>query len=135
MSDFTDYSESNIVSWIVGGQDMPTAASNIYVGLHTSDPTDTGENNEVSTASYSRVSTTAGTDWNITNNTFDNAIDIIFPEAQEDWGTITHFSLWNGSPNDGTNNALAYSVLDSSRDILTGDSAVFRDGSLSGSVN
>lgn len=133
MSDFTTYLEGQIVDWMVSGSDMPASHSNIYVALHTSDPTNSGEDNEVTAASYSRVSTVAGTDWGTNGNTFDNLIDIEFPEAQEDWGTVTHFSLWDGSA--GTDNALAWSALDRNRDITTGDAPVFRDGTLNGSVN
>jgi len=133
MSDFTTYTEEQIVNWLVGGSDMPLAHGNIYVALHTSSPTNSGEDNEVTAASYSRVSTEANTDWQIADNTFDNLIDIEFPEAQEDWGDITHFTLWDGP--DATDNALAWSALDTSRNIATGDAPVFRDGSLNGSVN
>jgi hypothetical protein len=133
MTDFTDYLEGQIVNWMVSGSDMPASHSNIYVALHTSDPTNSGENNEVSASSYARVSTTAGTDWSVSGNTFSNLIDIEFPEAQEDWGNITHFTLWDGP--DATDNALAWSALDRSRDVSTGDAPVFRDGTLNGSVN
>lgn len=132
MSDFTDYTESSIVNWMVGGTSMPAPVDPVYVALHTSDPTDTGENNEVTASSYARVSTTAGTDWDTVNNTFTNLIDIEFPEAQEDWGNISHFSLWDASTN---GNAIAASQLSQARDILTGDAPVFRDGTLNGSVN
>jgi hypothetical protein len=132
MSDFTDYTESNIVNWVVGGQSMPSPIDPIYVALHTSDPTDSGQNNEVSASSYSRPSTQAGTDWDTSNNTFTNIVDIEFPEAQEDWGNISHFSLWDSSTG---GNAIAYSELAQARDILSGDAPVFRDGSLNGSVN
>jgi hypothetical protein len=133
MSDFTTYTEEKIVNWMVGDSDMPLAHSNVYVALHTSDPTNSGENNEVTASSYSRVSTAASTDWDITSNTFENLIDIEFPEAQEDWGSITHFTLWDGP--DATDNALAWSALDRDREITTGDAPVFRDGTLNGSVN
>jgi hypothetical protein len=133
MSDFTDYVEGSIVDWMVGGSDMPTAHSNVYVALHTGDPGETGDSNEVSTTSYSRASTSANGDWTRSGNTFENAVDISFPQAQENWGTISHFSLWDGSS--GSDNAIAYSALNSSRSVETDDSPIFRAGSLTGSVN
>lgn len=135
MTDFTDYTENLTVEWLVGGTDFPASHSNVYVGLHTADPTDSGEDNEVTASSYSRASTVAGSDWTINGGTFENNGEIQFPIAQENWGTVSHFTLWDGSPNDGTNNALAVSSLDSSKEIREGDQPVFRDGVLTGQVD
>lgn len=132
MSDFTNYTESEIVNWMVGGDAMPSPPSNIYVGLHTGDPTETGGSNEVSGNNYARASTTAGTDWTISANTFENADDILFNEASGSWGTVSHFSLWDSSTG---GNALAYSALDSSRSVESGDAPVFRATNLSGTVD
>ena len=133
MSDFTSYLESQIVDWMVGGSDMPPSHSNIYIALHTDNPTNSGEDNEVTADSYSRVSTTADTDWTISDNTFTNLIDVEFPEAEEDWGEISYFTLWDG-PSD-TDNAIAWSTLERSREVDIGDVPIFRDGTLNGSVN
>lgn len=132
MSDFTDYTENQIAQWLVGNADMPTSHGNVYVALHTSNPGDDGQGNEVSAGSYSRVQTAAGTDWTINGGEFENAVEITFPEATEDWGTITHFSLWDGSTT--SDNALAVSPLVQSRDVGTGDTPLFRAGNLNGSV-
>ena len=133
MSDFSSYSESNVVNWMVGGQDMPSAPSSIYIALHTEDPTNSGENNEVDAGGYSRQETTADLDWDISNNTFSNLDDILFDEATADWGEVTHFTLWDGP--DSSDNAIAHSELERVRDIQIGDAPVFRDGTLNGSVN
>jgi len=132
MTDFTDYVETEIANWIVGGVDMPTSHGNVYVGLHTGDPTETGDANEVSAASYSRASTTAGTDWTIGTGTFENSSDISFPEAQELWGDVSHFSLWDSQTG---GNALGYSSLSSTRTVESGDAPVFRTASLTGQID
>lgn len=132
MSDFTDYTEGQIADWLVGGVDMPVAHGNVYVALHNGNPGDGGGNNEVSAGSYSRVQTAAGTDWTVTGGDFENSVDVKFPEAQESWGTITHFTLWDGSTS--SDNALAVSSLVQNRDVNTGDTPVFRGGNLNGSV-
>lgn len=132
MSDFTDYSENNIANWMVGGQDMPVAHGNVYVALHTGDPTETGSSNEVSASSYSRASSVAGTDWNITGGSFENANEIAFPDAQELWGDVSHFSLWDSSTG---GNAIAYSSLTNTRTVDNGDAPVFRATSLTGQVD
>lgn len=133
MSDFTTYVEEEIVKWLVGGEDMPTAHSNIYVSLHTDDPTNDGTENEVTAESYDRAETTADTDWTITGNSFENAVEIAFPEAEESWGNVSHFVIWDGSTD--TDNPLGQSALNTSRDISEGDAPVYREGSLTGEVN
>ena len=133
MSDFSSYVEEEIVNWMVGGEDMPLAHSSVYVALHTNNPTNDGTENEITDASYSRVETTANGDWTRTNNEFENAVDVEFPQAEEDWGDISHFSLWDG-PSD-TDNPLAQSELGTTRTVLSGDVPVFRVGVLTGSVN
>lgn len=111
---------------------MPVAHGNVYVALHTSDPGDSGTNNEVAASSYSRVQTAAGTDWSITGGEFENSVEVSFPTAQEDWGSITHFTLWDGSTS--SDNCLAVSSIVQARDVNAGDTAVFRAGNLNGSV-
>jgi len=132
MSDFTNYTENNIVEWLVGGNDMPSAPSSIYVALHTDNPTNSGDENEVTASGYSRIQTDT-VDWNIENNEFENLDDILFDEAEEDWGEVSHFSLWDGSTS--SDNALVQSELERTRDIQIGDAPVFRDGTINGSVN
>ena len=133
MSDFSTYVEEQIVNWMVGGTDMPVSHTNVYVALHTADPTNDGTENEVTAGSYTRIETTANGDWDRTGNEFSNAVEIEFPEATEDWGEVSHFTLWDGATD--TDNVLAQSSLDSARSIQEGDIALFRIGSLGGSVN
>lgn len=136
MSDFTDYTETEIVNWLVGGQDMPVAHANVYVALHTADPTETPDGStevDASTTSYTRVSTSAGTDWTLNGDNFENGVEIEFPEATESWGNVSHFSLWDGSAD--TDNPLAKSALDTTRTIESGDAPIFRVGSLTGQVD
>ena len=86
MSDFSSYTEEQIVNWMVGGEDMPVAHENVYVALHDGDPTNDGTVTEITADSYDRVETTANGDWTRTGNSFENAVEIEFPEATESWG-------------------------------------------------
>lgn len=132
MSDFSSYTEERIVNWMVGGEDMPEAHTNVYVALHDSDPTNDGTENEITADSYDRVETTANGDWTRTDNSFENAVEIEFPEATELWGDVSHFSLWDGP--DDTDNPIAQSALESTRTIDEGDAPIFREGNLTGQV-
>lgn len=109
----------------------------LYVGLFTAPPAMDGTGGtEVgggSAGSYARVATDPA-DWgNATSadpSVLVNAEDIEFPElevAEEDWGTVTHFGLWDAQV-DG--NLVGYDVLDNARNPTEGDSPVFPAGSL-----
>lgn len=135
MADFTNFTETEIRDWISQGTDTITAPTNLHVALHTSDP---GENpdgsTEVSASDYSRAPTTTGTDWNTpTSDSFENASEISFGVATNNWGTVSHVSLWDGSAT--TDNCLATYALSSSKAINTDDEALFPAGDLSFSVD
>jgi len=101
MTDFSGYSENEIAEWLFKNTDMPVSPSNVYVSLHTADE---GENpdgtNEVSAADYDRAST-APADWTIGGTdgptVAENANNISFGDPTNNWGTITHFALWDAS--------------------------------------
>lgn len=137
MSDFTDYTEQAIRDWFSQGTTMPAAPSTLYVALHTSDPGETPDGStEVSAGDYARVGVTAGSGWNtITSgggSGFENASEVSFGEATNNWGTISHVSIWDAST--GGNPLAAYAVS-SSKAIDTGDEAVFPAGDLSFTVD
>lgn len=121
MTDLVNNVESEFINWVVGGTDVRVAHTSVYVALHTSDPGETPDGStevDASTTNYSRQSTTAGTGWNITGGVGENANLIEFPTATESWGTISHFSLWDGA--DSTTNPLASDVIrDSSGNATT----------------
>lgn len=130
MSDLTDYAETEIRDWLSQGVDPDTAPTTVYVGLHTSDPGDAPDGTtEVGAADYDRVGVSAGTGWNTPNtNDFENANEISFGTATNDWGTITHVSLWDSAT---TGNAFAAFALSSSKAIAVDDEATFPAGNLS----
>jgi len=116
---FSGYTENEVLEWLVKNTDMPVSPSNIYVSLHTADE---GENpdgsNEVGAADYSRASTSAG-DWSVGGSdgptTVDNANEISFGDPQNNWGSITHFALWDAST--GGNPLIATIPLNSSKSV------------------
>lgn len=109
------------------------ALEHIYVGLCTADPTDagTGEscNEFANSGAYARVDTVAA-DWNaFSGGATANANAITFPEATGNWGTATHFALFD-SGTYGEGNMLAYGALTASKAIGTGDTPRFPAGEL-----
>jgi len=133
--DATTYLQEQFSGWIAEEETFPTPPSTIYVALHNGEPGENAENNELDPAAgqdgYSRYQSTVSTDWEETSaGNFQNSVDIIFPEALEDWGEVTHFSLWDGP--DATDNPLGEDSMISSVTVNQGDAPVFRDGNLSG---
>lgn len=140
MTDFTTYLENQIAQWLLNGADMPTAHTSVWVALHDADPTNSGDSNELDAGAgaggYSRVEVAVG---NFTQQAgdgptvVDNDNDITFPVATEDWPTVTHASLWDGSA--GTDNSLVWSALNSNKTVNQDDQLVFRAGDLSFEVD
>lgn len=129
MGSFSDYAEKKTLDHLLGKTafPMPTA----YIALSTADPTDAGTGMaEPSGGSYARKATT-GTDWNAATGaspaTSTNATALSFPQATADWGTITHFAIFDAAT-DG--NMLVHGALTDGRDVLSGDTVSFQAGAL-----
>lgn len=132
VSDFTDYMETAIRDWMSQGTAMDSAPGTVYVALHTSDPGESPDGStEVSASDYGRVDVTTGSGFSTSLNPtqFSNANELAFGEATNDWGTISHVSLWTS--NDTTGDCLASFALSSTKTINSGDEAIFNAGDLS----
>ena len=101
-----------------------TSPTNIYVSLHTADPTDAGTGTEVSGGSYARTAVTMGAP---TNGSGTNSADVQFPQSTADWGTVTHIGIWDATT---SGNMLFHTPLDTSKNITTGDVFKIASGSL-----
>lgn len=124
MGSFANFTEDKFLDHLVGktSYTMPTA----YVGLSTTDPTDDGSGMaEPSGMGYTRVAT-AGGDWNAASGGANsNANDVTFPEASGDWGTITHFALFDAASG---GNMLIHGSLTTSKHVESGEIAKFAGG-------
>jgi hypothetical protein len=132
MPGLSDYLENKLADLCFRGQAF-TAPANLFIALHTADPTDAGTGAEVSGGSYARVSlaatlanfsgtqgagTTAassGTGGQISNN-----VAITFPAPTANWGTVTHFSIRDLVTG---GNLLVSGALTTARTINSGDAA------------
>jgi hypothetical protein len=131
MGSFSDYWENKILDHIFGkGSYTPPT---IYVGLSTVDPTDSGSGlAEPNGNGYARVQTSAS-DWNAASNgTLNNSSDITFNQATGNWGTITHFALFDAAT---AGNMLAHGELSQSKSISESDTARFEAGDLNISLD
>tara|TARA_R110002153_G_scaffold270596_4_gene437099 strand:- start:3500 stop:3883 length:384 start_codon:yes stop_codon:yes gene_type:complete len=114
---FTNSFETDVLNWglTAGSVTRPTAW---YIGLFTSDPTDTGAaGTEVTGGSYARTAAT----FTVTGDTASNSGAVEFPAATAGWGTVSHIGVFTASSG-GT--MLVHAVLTTAKAIATGD--VFR---------
>ena len=124
MGSLANYIEDKFLDHLVGKTSyaMPTA----YVGLSTADPLDDASGlAEPSGMNYARQST-LGVNWNAASGgSISNLHQVNFPEASGDWGTITHFALFDAVSG---GNMLGHGTLTTSRHIESGEIGMFRGG-------
>ena len=102
-----------------------TSPSVVYAGLFTSDPTDAGTGTEVTGGSYARKAMTFGAP---SNGASVNSGAVEFDQATANWGTITHFAIYDALT---TGNMLYHGALTASKTIETGDVFKFATSSVS----
>ena len=125
MSGFSDYLEDKVLDHVFGGNAF-TAPSTLYVALYTVAPSDTGGGTEVSGGAYARQTgafTVSGTN----PTTASNTAAIEYPTATANYGTVVAVGVLDASSG---GNLLAYSTLDSSKVVSSGDVFRFNAGDL-----
>ena len=125
MAAFSDYLENKVLGHVFGGTAY-TAPTTLYVALYTVAPSDTGGGTEVSGGAYARQTATftvSGTN----PTTASNTAAIEYPTATADYGTVVAVGILDAS---SSGNLLAYSTLDSSKVVSSGDVFRFNAGDL-----
>jgi len=125
MSGFSDYLEDKVLDHVFGGNAF-TAPSTLHVALYTVAPSDTGGGTEVSGGAYARQTgafTVSGTN----PTTASNTAAIEYPTATANYGTVVAVGIFDASSG---GNLLAYSTLDSSKVVSSGDVFRFNAGDL-----
>ena len=109
-------------------------AGNLYVVLHTADPTEAGDQttNEVVYTGYQRVAVPrSSTDWSSVGNVITNASLVQFPTCTGGSATATHFSVGvDDSSLLFLPRIIAYGALASPLTIVSGIQPQFAAGSL-----
>jgi len=114
---FVNAFETTVLQWSLT-TDSVTRPATWYVGLFTSDPTDTGAaGTEVSSGSYARTAVT----FSVTGDTASNTAAVEFPAATATWGSVTHIGVHDASSG---GNMLVHAALSTAKTIADGD--VFR---------
>lgn len=120
----SNYLELALLDHLFGGGDFTRPAS-VFLALHTANPGETGASSEVAVGAYEREEVVNdGTGWDSAAavsglGTKKNADIIQFVDpVGANWGTITHFSIWDASSG---GNCLVYGALTSSVVVNDGD--------------
>ena len=132
MSAMSDYLENKLVDLTLRGQAF-TAPATLYFSLHTTSTTDAGGGTEVTGGSYARKAVTASlanfagtqaaastTASSGTGGVTSNNGLIDFPAPTGNWGTVTHWAVWDASTG---GNMLFHGALTTAKTINNGDAA------------
>ncbi len=123
MSQMSDYLETELRKHIfrTGSFTKPTA---LYVALFTAAPSDAGGGTEVSGGSYARANLPPlDTNWSAPDGTgglTDNLAAITFPAPSANWGSITHFAIFDAA---SAGNMLLWGALTTPKTVNNGDPA------------
>lgn len=123
MSAATDYLEAELRKHLfrTGSFTKPAA---LYLALFTAAPGEAGGGTEVSGGSYARVQRDPlDANWTAPDSTGGltaNAADIQFPAPTANWGTATHWALFDAA---SAGNMLIYGALTVAKTINNGDAA------------
>ena len=102
-----------------------TSPATVYAALFTTDPTDAGSGTECTGSGYTRKAITFAAPSNgVTTN---SAAACEFDQATGDWGTLTHFAIFDALT---TGNMLYYGALTASKTISSGDVFKFATSSV-----
>jgi hypothetical protein len=127
----SDFLENMIIDWIFRTR-TPAKPAALYVALFTAAPSDSGGGTEVTGGSYARVALNPlDTNWNATQGgttgnssgtggATANAVAITYPGPTGNWGTVTHFGIFDAITG---GNLLIWDALTASRVINSGDPA------------
>ena len=119
----TDYAENLVLNWLLtaGAVTRPTAW---YVALTTTTPTDAAAGTEVSGGAYARVAATFAA---ASGGSTSNSGTVTFPTPTANWGTATHFEVWDALTG---GNRLRWGALSPQQVINSGNTPSFAAGAL-----
>ncbi len=133
---FSQYFATQVLNWVKGSP-FPTALSNVYISLHTSDPgaagangdvtaSITGSNNrtQVASSALSAIAGASGGGFEITNT---GVIQLTTAAQNQAALAVTHFGVWTAASG---GDFLASGQLTSSVDVELGDTVQFNISAL-----
>ena len=121
MANASDYLEGQLIAHIFRTSSF-TKPTGLYVALFTAAPNDAGGGTEVAGGGYARVARAPlDANWaapSSGNGVTSNIAALDFGTASANWGTITHFAIFDASSG---GNMLVWGALTASRTVNSGD--------------
>ena len=106
MSDFSEYIAAQIRDWMSQNTQMDTPPNTLWITLFNDQDAEVDgdlENGRIPVA-------TDGTDWTVTNTSFENAVEIDFGEATADIADVVDVALYDSDV--GGNEIARYTLTD-----------------------
>jgi len=133
MAAMSDYLENRLIDHVFRARSF-TAPTQVYVGLYTAAPSDSGGGTEVSGGSYARATPGVNSDtaWAATQGGTPAAASsgtggltsnpgvLTFPAPTANWGIVTHVGFFDAASG---GNLLFHGALTTSKTINNGDAA------------
>ena len=114
MAEFSDYLENKVLDHVLRNTSY-TSPTTVYVGLYTSNPTDTNSGTEVTGGSYARqtLSVTTASAGIVTSSA-----DVTFPQCTASWGSVGFIGILDAVT---SGNLLMHTALTTAKTIDSGD--------------
>ena len=117
MSAASNYLENALGNAVLRNTAYSSPAA-VYLALYTSSPAEDASGAEVTDAgSYARTAITFGAP---SNGAFTQSAQVTFPTATGNWGTVTHWALYDSGTH-GAGNLLVFGAFSGSIAVVTGN--------------
>ena len=123
MAEFSDYLENKVLDHVLRNVSY-SSPTTVFVGLYTSNPTDTNSGPEVTGGSYARqaLSVTTASAGIVTSSA-----DVTFPQCTASWGSVGFIGILDAIT---SGNLLMHTALTTAKTIDTGDILKITSGNL-----
>lgn len=123
----TTYFLNQVMGNLFHTKETPAVPAKYYIGLSSTTPSidGTGVSEPASSAGYKRVELTVLSE--PTNGVINNTAAVSFDESTANWGTMTHFVIYDALTG---GNLLMYDALSTSRNVETSTIVTIKVGSL-----
>jgi|SRR6056297_56114 len=127
---FSDYLANNVLDEIYNQGDF-TPPSSLYVALYTDDPGDDDTGTEVDAPNYNRQECTTAFSA-ASSRSVENDTEILFAEAGESWGLVTHVGIRDAATG---GNLLDHGALPVEKQVDEGDQLRLKPGDIVSSLS
>jgi hypothetical protein len=123
MAEFSDYLENKVLDHVLRNVSY-SSPTTVFVGLYTSNPTDTNSGTEVTGGSYARqaLSVTTASAGIVTSSA-----DVTFPQCTASWGSVGFIGILDAVT---SGNLLMHTALTTAKTIDSGDILKISSGNL-----